>query len=77
MDNANMSDWKETAIAVEKERLKMIEDADKARRKERIATAIMAGIYNNVVNAAIDSRTAANYATDGAEALIAEIDGKE
>ena len=76
MDNTSIEHWRDTAIAVEKERLKMIEDVDKARRKERIATAIMAGIYNNVVNAAIDSRTAANYAIDDADALIAEIDGK-
>ena len=49
-------------------------EANKNGRRERIAAAIMAGIYNNVVNAAIDGRMAAKYAVDGADALIAELD---
>ena len=77
MDNASMNGWKETAISVEKERLKMIGEADKARRMERIATALAAGIYANSAYADIDCKMAAKCAIDGAEALIAELDRKE
>ena len=77
MDNTSIEHWRDTAIAVEKERLKMLENADKANRKERIATALMAGIYSNSAHADMDYRIAANCAIYGADALIAELDRKE
>lgn len=49
-------------------------DADKAQRRERIATAILAGIHANAACVHIDYRMAAKCAIYGAEALIAELD---
>lgn len=52
-------------------------DADEAQRRERIATAILAGIHANAACVHIEYRIAAKCAIYGAEALIAELDRKE
>lgn len=70
MNEQQLKDWRETALYVEQERLRMLKEADKEQRRERLATAIMAGIYANPAHAAIDDKMAALCAIDGADALI-------